>query len=474
VQERLAVAAEKAKTAPPEPEVSEEPTVAVELPAVDPAAAATEAAPVAAPETPAEKAEEKPATEEQPPLMREPIITPEALTKMVTDNPEFGKLLESDPKLKGQLYKTTREAAELKPYREIFPDLESAKEAVTSATAFNEMSEVFMSSTTKEGTMKALGKMAELCYERDDDGNVLMQNGRPVIGDDFYGFVDNVVAMDIEHRLADVSDRLEANQYHKAPEIETTEQAQAAYDKDFRLKKQYDEMLAEMRDPKKEDSQALPENLRRKVEDIERREAKLREREHGSQVQTRQQFETSLIKDARTRADSEIGKIIARVKAQGSAISPYLEETLPKGIQEKLWKKIGDNPGFKRQMLQLQRLPVGDKSRGRRLAVVDRAIQLYLPDIAMDDLEAAGVQIVTGAKAKQAKEASQAEATRQTEPRGSTAPAGSTAGQPVGASTAFDTAQAEWQRANPGKPFDKVARELILPRVLQLLTSGGR
>ena len=45
-------------------------------------------------------------------LELEAVVTPEVLSQMVTDNPEFGKLLEADSRLKGQLYKTAREAAE--------------------------------------------------------------------------------------------------------------------------------------------------------------------------------------------------------------------------------------------------------------------------------------------------------------------------------------------------------------------------
>jgi len=55
--------------------------------------------------------------------------------------------------------------------------------------------------------MASLSKIAELSYERDADGNVLMQNGKPVIGEDFFGFVDNVVGLDLEHRAQDVTAR---------------------------------------------------------------------------------------------------------------------------------------------------------------------------------------------------------------------------------------------------------------------------
>ena len=97
---------------------------------------------------------------------------------MVTDNPEFGKLLEADSRLKGQLYK----AAQTADYR-LRPGFDMTID----------VRETFLGSTTREGTMASLSKIAELSYERDADGNIVTQNGKPVIGEDFFGFVDNVV-----------------------------------------------------------------------------------------------------------------------------------------------------------------------------------------------------------------------------------------------------------------------------------------
>ena len=96
------------------------------LAAAEPSEPLAEAAPV---EPPSEVTAAPAVPEEEDfQLELETIVTPEVLSQMVTDNPDFGKLLEADSRLKGQLYKTAREAAELKPYREIFPDLDSAKD----------------------------------------------------------------------------------------------------------------------------------------------------------------------------------------------------------------------------------------------------------------------------------------------------------------------------------------------------------
>ena len=414
---------------------------------------------------PAEAPTEVPAIEVSPApeeedfqLEVEPIVTPEVLSQMVTDNPDFGKLLEADAKLKGQLYKTAREAAELKPYREIFPDIDSAKAALGHSSTWIDVRETFLGSTTREGTMASLSKIAELSYERDAEGNVVMQNGRPVIGEDFFGFVDNVVALDLEHRAQDVTARLKANDYRSEEERTRDQRVNDA----LQLLREESAVSPAL--------EAQPDALRRKADELDRRERALNLRQHGEKVEERRSFENGLQTEAQTRIHDGISKIIANVEKQGGVVSPYLKNILPKAIGAKLIRKIQANPALQDQMHSLQRLPIGDASRQRRLAAIDRAVQQYLPEVAREELREAGVQIANASAAKRAKVDAQIDSTRKTEPKGSTGPAGSGAAL-MSSSAAFDHAQAEWQRANPGRPFDKVAREQILPRVLQLMTS---
>jgi hypothetical protein len=392
-------------------------------------------------------------------LELEAIVTPEVLSQMVTENPDFGKLLETDSKLKGQLYKTAREAAELKPYREIFPDIDSAKAALDHSSTWIDVRETFLGSTTREGTMASLSKIAELSYERDADGNVVTQNGKPVIGEDFFGFVDNVVALDLEHRAQDVTARLKANNYRSEDDRTRDQRVNDAL-----------QLLREESAATSPALEAQPDALRRKADELDRRERALNLRQHGEKVEERRSFENGLQTEAQTRIHDGISKIIANVEKQGGVVSPYLKNILPKAIGAKLIRKIQANPALQDQMHTLQRLPIGDASRQRRLAAIDRAVQQYLPEVAREELREAGVQIANASAAKRAKVDAQIDSTKKTEPKGSTGPAGSGAAL-MTSSAAFDHAQAEWQRANPGKPFDKVAREQILPRVLQLMTS---
>ncbi len=406
-------------------------------------------------------ADAEPAVEQEEDFQLEPevVVTPELLSQMVSDNPEFGKLLDADSRLKGQLYKTAREAAELKPYREIFPDLESARTAQDHSSTWVDVRETFLGSTTRDGALASLGKIAELSYERDADGNVVMQNGKPVIGEDFFGFVDNVVSLDLEHRAHDVTNRLQANLYR-------SEEDRA---RDQRVKDALD-VLREETAAASPALEAQPDALRRKAEELDRRERALNVRQHGEKVEERRSFEQGLQREAQSRIDDGISKIIANVEKQGGVVSPYLKNILPKAIGAKLIRKVQASPALQDQMRSLQRLPIGDASWQRRLAAIDRAVQQYLPEVAREELREAGVQIANASAAKRAKVDAQIDSTKKTEPKGSTGPAGSGSAA-MSSSAAFDQAQTEWQRANPGKPFDKLAREQVLPRVLQLMTS---
>jgi hypothetical protein len=436
-------------------------------PVAEPEVAPAEVTPeVAAPDAVAEEAKpaETPVTEEDFQLEPETIVTPELLTSMVKDVPEFGKLLEANPALKGQLYKTAREAAELQPYREIFPDLESAKSAVQRATTFNDLENVFETAVTMEGTKTALARIMELSYERDENGNVVMQDGKPVAGEYFYKFFDHVKQMGYEQDRDEVQERFDANQYHVG--AKTQEEAQAAYDADAHTLALLDKLMGQVVESPAEMEQ-LPPHLQRKAAELAEREKALNERQQGEKVEDRAKFEKEMQGEANKRIADSVSKILTNVEKQGGVISPYLKDVLSKSIPYKTIQKIAANPALQEQMSALQRLPMNSAARDRRIAALDRAYQMYLPDVAREELRAAGVQIANGSKAKLDKINGQAALTQKTEPKGSTGPAGMTSG-PLSTEKAFEVAEAEWRKANPGKRFDTVARNSTIGRAVQL------
>lgn len=434
------------------PAVEDEPEVA---PVEVPAAAETVPPPD---EVPTPEVIDEPEFDLSPPA----ILTPESLTKMVTDNPEFGKLIEADPALKGQLYKTAREAAELKPFKDIFPDLESAKGAAVSQRTLNEVDQAFIGSGTREGTQALLARMMEMSFERDDDGNVLEVDGKPVPGQHFFSAIDHIVAMDLEHRKADIQGRLDANQYHLG--AKTVEERDAAIARDLDRLAFLDEQLGDVIEAPAEE---MPAHLKQKAAALDQREQKLNKQQHDEKVQKASAFEKSVVVEAQTRVSTSIDRVIAQVK-KGSAISPYLERVLRMTIGDALIKKIKEDTALTGRTLELQRLPPNDNSRKRRVAEVDRAIQMYLPDIALEQCREASVNVITSSKEKAAKVAGQIDHTNKTEPKGSTGPARGVGKGPMTTEAADKQAMAEWKIKNPNKPFDRQAQMDIIPRILEL------
>lgn len=455
------------------PEVSEEapaievadPTVEIELPGVEP----TEAPEVPAPDAEAPAVEE--AAEEVPDFDFDPpgIATPELLSQMITSNPEFGKLLEADSRLKGQLFKTAREAAELQPYRNIFPDVQMAQSAAEDQQAFNGVRHAFMGSSTPDGAKAAMQRIAELSYERDENGAPILENGQPKIGEDFFAYHDFAVRSDIENRVGDVWQRFSANKYHEDSQYTTQEQVNAAYAKDMQsiVDAVGEIMGGDATDPQEEQLTPRQQEMQRNLDAQKKAQD---QREQGGKVESRQQFEQGLIDEANNRMAGVAKSAIATARKNGAVIQPFLEKSITSTIKDQLLAKIKSVPGNIEEMRKLQALPANDAARTRRLAAIDRKIQDYSTDIVKDVFKEAGIQTTATAKERAEKREAQIETSKQTEIKGGTGrPSG--AGKPMTSNAAYDHAEAEWKRANPGKSFGRSERDQILPRVVQLMTS---
>ncbi len=433
---------------------------AVEKPA-DAAAETTETDPAAAETKPADD-ETKPAEDELDFSLDEetPAADPEIISRLATENEEFGRLLDADPELKGVLFKTAREAAELKPYRELFPDVESAKFAHANAGTFVDVRDTFMRSTTPEGTQATLDKLAELSIERDEQGNPIIDpvTKQPKIGDDFYGFLDHSRDLGIEHDRQEIAERLKANRYANEDEKQRDEVVAAALD-----------VLKDYYHPSAETSAAsMPEELRQRAAELDRREQELQQHSQREKVSERQRFESELVKESQSRVTGAINRIFDSLTKQGAVIAPFLKETLPNVIGSELIKTVAKDPALKAAMADLQRLPMSADVRSRRLALLDKAVQTHLPAIARTLLKQAGVQVLSTQAQRRNKIDAQTTASR-SEPKGSVAGAAPNS-QPLDVATAMSKAEAHWQKANPGKPIDRDAKGRIASLATKLMT----
>lgn len=402
-----------------------------------PAAAATEAQPA----TEAAVAQPAAAPAEVDVSAATPY-TVESLNKAITDNPEFSKLLEADPALKSTLYKTAREAGEVAAYKKVFPDVKAAEYARGNSKTFVDVRETFLGSTTPEGAQKAVNSIAELCYERDDKGNVVMENGQPVIGDDFYGFVDHIAKSDTEFRLKQVKENLAANRYKNDDER----------DKDERRLTALEVLMEDFAPASTATGDNVPEELKERFAEVERREKALTDQEAGRKQTERQTFERALVNEANLLINNGIKGIIASVKEQGGILQPYLEQVVDANIGKRLADACAADDTLATQMKDLRLLPPGDESKIRRLEIIDRAIQNLLPDIAKEELRKAGVTWAEKQAATDSKIAAQVDQSKRSETRGATSPSNPLlAGQqqPLTAEQAWTKAKEIWSAQNP-------------------------
>lgn len=424
-----------------------------------PAAAATpEAAAAATTDGAAAPPEQQPEFVLEP----EPVITPEAMSQMAKDNPKFKELLDSDEKLKNSLYKTAREAAEVKQWKAEFIDLQSAKTAKQNAAVYTDVREQFLQSTTPEGAAKALDKIAELCYERDEKGNVVMDNGRPVIGEDFFGFVESTVKRDLEYRLQEVSNNLNANRYQNDEER----------DADERRKTALEVLMEDFSPASTAQEQDIPEGLKQRAAELDRREQAIRDGESAKERTARVDFERDIVGEANNRIQSAIKGIFDSVKRQGAVISPYLEKVLPNTIGTKLSKACQNDTTLANEMKELSLLRPSAAARASRLQVIDRAVQNLLPDIARAEFTEAGIHFKTGQDAKLGKIAAQETNTNRTEPKGSTSPTNPVQQQPMTAEAAWKQAETLWMAKNPGRSARDPGVKDQLIRITQRLMLG--
>jgi hypothetical protein len=78
------------------------------------------------------------------------------------------------------------------------------------------------------------------------------------------------------------------------------------------------------------------------------------------------------------------------------------------------------------------------------------------------------VQLINGQTAKLDKIDAQAANTQKTEPRGSRIPTPTVGRQPLEAADAYAAVQAKWQKANPGRTWDRSVQDRMMPEIIRL------
>lgn len=303
-----------------------------ETPAVE---SAPSEKPAEAAKTEAEKAAETPAEgEESYSLAEDTTLTPQSINELFKGDAALQAAIEANPAAKGALFKMAREHSELVQFKGIFPTADSAKYARDTAARTTGLRMQFQGAETPEGMSKAFDSfMQEFAVMGPDGKQVMDETGSPVYGDDLYLFGEHVVNRYADSTLAEVEDRIKANQYASDADKER--------DEDLRLALSIikaDLTPSEKAKKKDPDLSHLPEETRKEVQarldEAKAIEAKNEATKAGAGKQSREHVRTEGTKkffsDAGTRTFQQVDKIVEGLRKAGAVIPDWqLKATLP-------------------------------------------------------------------------------------------------------------------------------------------------
>ena len=413
----------------------------------DAAAAPVEVPPVAPPETvkpedpvPVEIKPEDAAPAEPATLDEEPSYTPQAITELANRKPALKALLDADPEIKGMMYSQARQIAALKPLGDLFTDVPAAQFAAQTSAEYVGLRTKFQTAESPEDRKGAMSAFVDQFKIVDDKGNPVLENGKPKLAADYYTFTQTFLDTHIDGAMAEIDERLTANNYHSAEAREKDENRKLAYE--F------------IRDDKEDgdsgpDLSALPAEVREQL-DRERKELKDKNDELSGKQKAQSEEEHAAQKTAYYQAyTKEIGGRIKAVfdstikplREAGVHIPSYLLES-PDGktVPQFVARVIGqfkDITGKTAKVLQdrvaLEMLPMTPENRQRRVEYEDKLYQNLIPKLIKTELRSISAKMKSDLEQANKKPDS---ANVSAEPAGGGAP-------PAGTSWTLETSMAE-------------------------------
>jgi hypothetical protein len=388
-----------------EREQAEQPTDEnpAELPSDNPPA---DEQPVEAPSTDDQPADDQPADETQTQAQPEAKeLTPESLSKLINETPGFKEFLDSaPPAVKGQLYQMARTNARAAGVLEHIPNAEAAKFAAETSNRFVTHRANFLSALEDPASIEqAYSQFAEEFAERDDKGEIIMQDGQPVYGEDFHALNNYIVGTEADIEIEDLEARI-ADQSLSEDDREAAEMTLMAYRhiKEYRASKNAG--------PKKPNLDGLTPEARRYLEqqqaelDAEREKLGIQKKEQTSEARAKERatYETTVSR----RIGGSVGKrlqnmiaedekagvfipsIVTETRDPETGVSVFAQSLLEKfqeatygRLDRKTGRVIGGVASIRDKMMRLVNRPPSKEAEEARVKYALELIDEHLPAI---------------------------------------------------------------------------------------------
>jgi hypothetical protein len=319
------------------------------------------------------------------------VFSPRDLNERINGNPALRQALEADPALRNAMFRNARLAAETSRYKDVFPDLDSARYAAREAARFREIDDLFMDATTPQGTTRFLQKWAEMAVLVDEQGNPVLENGVPRMHPAFVSLLDNMRNHELEF-------------LRQSAERNGDEELLAALD-----------IVRERTSPgSRAQDNELPPHIRAAAEQIRARESELNRRQLEQQYAEQAQFNHAVSEDVTQRINTLIEPALDK-----AALSDFVRQTAREKIDNAIADSLGRNRFFQARMAELARYPPTPQTRQQRLNVVMSHVQAIAGPIVRQVLRDASQPVMRAQEQRKAKIDAQVARSR-SEPKGTT------------------------------------------------------
>lgn len=330
---------------------------------------------------------EIPTEQEQQPvfdLEGEEFLSTKVLNDKINANVALKQALEADQPLRNAMFRNARLAGEAAGYKEIFPDLDSARYAADQAASFAGLDYAFMNAGSKQGAEQFLGRWAQMAMLTDENGNVLRdQSGNPRMHSAWSSVNQHIFDSQLDF-------------VRKGAERSGDHELVAALD-----------VLRESISPSFPETDQLPPHLRAAADSINRREQELTRQQLIQQQRDARAFEHAVGQEASERINALVQPALEK-----AALSDFVRQTAREKIENAIVEGLGNNRFFQSRMAELARFPANEEARQQRLNLIMTHVQAIAGPIVRQVLREASQPIIKAQEDRRAKIESQIARTR--------------------------------------------------------------
>jgi hypothetical protein len=285
-------------------------------------------------------------------LDSEDFLSTKALNDKINASPALRQALEADQPLRNAIFRNARLASEAAEYREIFPDVNSARMAAENAAEFAALDHAFLNADTRQGAEQFFSRWAQMAMLNDENGNLVRD---PYGNPRMHGAWNTVNQHIFDSQLDYVRNKAEKTGDHELL---------AALDI---VRDSFANSSAGAGSPgtKVPGFQELPPHLQAAADSINRREQELTRRQQAAAAAEAEAFDFSMAEEASEKISALVKPVLEK-----AALSDFVRQTAQEKIESAIVDSLNRNRFFQARMAELRRLPRNDEAMQQQLNLI--------------------------------------------------------------------------------------------------------